>query len=131
MIQKLKQTENYRSFLQTDTSDVIMQGSPDGRLIGMATGVTHFDGSGYYEVIIRGENNPRYEAGSIAGHLNHKRAICCLVKGYTDDEVGTLSETDLDGILNDYAKADIRTANSDSTTQNNRKGRKPHDIQKN
>ena len=38
MIQQLKTTENYRSFLDTDTGDVIMQGNPDGSLIGMATG---------------------------------------------------------------------------------------------
>ena len=65
MIQQLKQTENYRSYHQTDTGDVIMQGNPDGRLIGHGQQVKHFlMQPGYYEVIIRGENNPRYEAGS-------------------------------------------------------------------
>ena len=34
MIQTLKQTENYRSYLDPSTGDVVMQGNPDGRLIG-------------------------------------------------------------------------------------------------
>ena len=110
MIQQLKTTENYRSYLQSDTGDVIMVGNPDGALISNEHGDRIFDDSGYYEVVVRGNNNPRYEPGSIAGHINHKRMICRILRGYTDDEVEPLSETDLDGILNDYAKADKRNA---------------------
>lgn len=107
MIQKLKQTENYRSFLQTDTGDVIMQGNPSSQMTVMLDGQSFF-GDGYYEVIIRGDKNNRYTPNSISGHINHKRQICRTLRGYTDDEVETLSEVDLDGILRDYKNADIR-----------------------
>ena len=113
MIQQLKQTENYRSYLDPRSGDVVMQGNPDGRLIGMTTGETFFEQPGYYEVIIRGQNNAKYQPRSVSGHIDHKRQICRLVKGYTDDEVETLPEHSLDGILNDYAKADMRNANGD------------------
>ena len=114
MIQQLKQTENYRSYLDPSTGDVVMQGNPDGKLISMTTGETFFEQPGYYEVIIRGKNNIKYQPRSVSGHIHHKRHICRILRGYTDDEVETLSETDLDGILWDYAKADMRNANSDS-----------------
>ena len=119
MIQQLKQTENYRSFLDTNTDDVIMQGNPCcDSLFGYHTIAGKFIDSpsynyGFFEIIVRGQNNGKYQPRSVSGHINHKRHICRLVKGYTDDEVETLPEHSLDGILNDYAKADIRNANGD------------------
>lgn len=114
MIQKLKETENYRSFLQDDTGDIIMQGNPDGVLIGMTTGETCFDESGYYEVIVRGKDNPSCDHDAIHGHVNHKRAIALILKtsaqGLPTDcyDIDSLSETDYDGIIRDHAHALLR-----------------------
>ena len=107
MIQKLKQTENYRSFLQTDTGDVIMQGNPDCQITVTEHGDPVFE-SGYYEVVIRGDKNDSFAPDIVTGNINHKRQICRVLRGYTDDEVETLSESDLDDILRDYRSADIR-----------------------
>lgn len=108
MIQKLKETENYRSYLATDTGDVIMQGGPDALLIGMTTGETFF-ADGYYEVIVRGAKNSRYTPNSVSGHINHKRQIVRVLKGDADyDADESLSEADLDGIIRDYKSVDIR-----------------------
>lgn len=106
MIQKLKETENYRSYLDTRTGDVIMQGGPDALLIGVP-GETFFTYDGYYEVIVRGDKNGRYTPNTVSGHINHKRQIVRVLKGDTDyDEDESLSETDLDGIIRDYRSAD-------------------------
>ena len=108
MIQQLKQTENYRSYLD-DTGDVIMQGNPCcDRLFGYHTIAGKFIDSpsynyGFFEVIIRGQNNPKYQPRSVSGHINHKRQICRILRGYTDDEVETLSETDF-GMLGTKAR---------------------------
>ena len=102
MIIKLKQTENYKSFLQTDTGDVIMQGNPNCLMTEMVNGDSFFE-DGCYEVIIRGDKN-----NSVTGHISHKRQICRVLRGYTDNEVEKLSEVDLDGILRDYRSADLR-----------------------
>ena len=107
MIQKLKQTENYRSFLQTDTGDVIMQGNPGSQMIGRTDDELYFP-DGYYEVIIRGDKSSRYAPDSVSGNINHKRQIVRVLRRYSDDEVEKLSETDLNGILRDYRSADIR-----------------------
>ena len=116
MIQQLKQTENYRSYLDTKNGDVIMQGNPYcDRLFGYRTIADTFiefpaDDYGFYEVIIRGWDNAKYDPCSVSGDISHKRAICRILRGYTDDEVETLSKHNLNGILRDDAKADIRNA---------------------
>ena len=117
MIHKLKETDNYRSYLQDDTGDIIMQGHPDGVLIGMTTGETFFGEKGYYEVVVRGKNNPRYEPNTVRGHINHKRNIALLLKtsynGLPTDcyDIDSLSETDYDGIIRDHARALLREFN--------------------
>ena len=97
-IQQLKDTPTYRSFLDIRTGDVVMQYA-DG----------WFDAGGYseggfWEVVVRGTDNRRVDAN----HINHKRQGVCCRKGYTEEEVEQHSEETLDGILRDYASADIR-----------------------
>lgn len=114
MIHKLKETDKYRSFLQDDTGDVIIQANPNGVLIGMENGGTFFDERGYYEVIVRGKDNPRYEHDTITAHVKHKRMVALYLKtGYmglpTDTyDIDILSEADYDGTLCDHAHALIR-----------------------
>ena len=56
MIRKLKQTDNFRSYHDTCTGDVIMQGNPDGKLLSYTGGKSFFL-DGHYEVIIRNNHN--------------------------------------------------------------------------
>ena len=103
MIKILKQTDNFRSYHDTCTGDVIMQGNPDGKLLSYTDGESYFL-DGHYEVIIRGETH------AVDAHINHKRAVVQCLRGYQSDEVETLSESSLDGILRDYASAHKREA---------------------
>ena len=104
MIIKLKQTENYRSYLDDHTGDVIMQCTPDGRLVVCRpTNKSWFDDV-WFEVIVRGNaQNRRVDAP----HINHKREVVKLLR-YTDADVEAHSEANLDGILRDFANADLR-----------------------
>ena len=101
MIKILKQTDNFRSYHDTRSGDVIMQGNPDAMLLSYADGESYFL-DGHYEVIIRGETH------AVDAHINHKRAVVQCLRGYTSDEVRTLSESDLDGIISDYAESHKR-----------------------
>ena len=97
MIQKLKDTQNYRSFLDTRTGDIIMQCAlSSGFMFG-------YSESGYWEAIVRGDNHT-----VDARHIHHKRQITRFLRSYTQDAVETLSEGKLDGILRDFASADKR-----------------------
>lgn len=113
MIIQLKSTHNYRSFLDTRTADVIMQ-------VG-TLGFYAYCLDGYYEAIVRGttpSNRNIVVDGEVivaypavdAPHIAHKRQVVQFMRGYTEDEVEMLSEADLDGILYDFAQADIRNA---------------------
>ena len=104
MIKLLKLTDNFRSYHDTCTGDVIMQGNPDGKpLFSYADGESYFL-DGHYEVIVRGETH------AVDAHINHKRAVVQCLRGYTSDEVETLSESSLDGILRDSAESQKQEA---------------------
>ena len=98
MIQQLRDDDGYRSFLDTRTGDVIIQvdalvyyGDPYCR---------------FWEAIIR--DNTRVDAK----HIDCKKEVVRVLRGYTETEVDNLferlGEATLDGILRDYANAHIR-----------------------
>ena len=98
MILKLRDADNYRSFLDTRTGDVIMQVDA---LVYYGDPYSHF-----WEVIIRGDTRVD------AKHIDCKKEVVRVLRGYTETEVEMLferlGETTLDGILRDYANAHIR-----------------------
>ena len=101
-IQQLKDTPTYRSFLDIRTGDVIMQANDDD--IGWL--IDDYSESGFWEVIVRGS----FQVD--AKHIDCKKQVVSALRGYTEIEVDNLfeerGEETLDGILRDYASADIR-----------------------
>ena len=99
MILQLRDTNDYRSYLDTRTADVILQ-----------CAATHGFHTPYvvpyYEVIVRGDNRVD------ARHVDCKKEVVRALKGYTETEVERLfekrGEKTLDGIIRDYAHAHIR-----------------------
>ena len=107
MIQQLRDTDDYRSFLDTRTGDVIIQ-------------VDALDCYGdlysrYWEVIVRGSVAVDRRVDAL--HINHKKEVVSTLRGYTEEEVDNLfekrGEATLDGILRDYANAHIREPDSE------------------
>lgn len=113
---KPKDRIGYRSYLDTKNGDVIIQTTddPSGFMFGYSI-------TGYSEVIVRGckarfvflgddtisfRMSIRPVVDSL--HINHKRNVVAFLRGYTQNEVQTLSEGNLDGILRDFANAGIR-----------------------
>ena len=96
MILQLRDTNEYRSYLDTRTADVILQ----------AFDIGFYGDLYYYEVIVRGDNRVD------ARHIDCKKQVVCTLKGYTETEVERLfekrGEKVLDGIIRDYAHAHIR-----------------------
>ena len=108
MIQQLRDDDGYRSFLDTRTCDVIIQ-------------VDALDCYGdlysrYWEVIVRGSGAVDRRVDAI--HINHKKGVVRVLRGYTEQEVDGLldrrGEETLDGILRDYANAHIREPDSET-----------------
>ena len=100
MILQLRDTNELRSYLDTRTADVIIQcAEHSGFMFGYSI-------DGYYEVIVRGNNRVD------ARHVNSKKQVVRMLKGYTETEVERLfekrGEKTLDGIIRDYAAAHIR-----------------------
>lgn len=81
--------------------DVIIQATADGLFDG-----EWFEG-GFYEVIARGDHTLNgiimNNDNTIDGHIDHKRQVVRVLRGYTVEAVEKLSETKLDGILRDSA----------------------------
>ena len=107
MIQQLRDTDDYRSFLDTRTGDVIIQ-------------VDALDCYGdlysrYWEVIVRGSVAADRRVDAL--HINHKKEVVSTLRGYTEEEVDNLfekrGEATLDGILRDYANTHIREPDSE------------------
>ena len=96
MILQLRNTNEYRSYLDTRTADVILQ----------AYDIGFYGDLYYYEVIVRGDNSVD------ARHIDCKKQVVRALRGYTETEVERLfekrGEKTLDGILRDYANAHIR-----------------------
>ena len=92
MILQLRNTNEYRSYLDTRTADVILTGTMT--LVSMVTCTT-------IEVIVRGDNSVD------ARHIDCKKQVVRALRGYTETEVERLfekrGEKTLDGILRDYA----------------------------
>ena len=103
MILKLRDTANIRSFLDTRTCDMILQTDSTGGFTG------DYSYHGHWEVIVRGSAVDRRVD---AIHINHKKEVVRVLKGYTEEEVVNLfekrGEECLDCIIWDYAKAHIR-----------------------
>ena len=106
MILKLRATENIRSFLDTRTGDVILQAAGSQRFGFM----NDYCEAGYWEVIVRGSVAVDRRVDAL--HINHKKEVVRVLKGYTEEEVdGLLDRRDeecLDCIIWDYANAHIR-----------------------
>ena len=120
MIIKLKDTLNFRSFLDTQNGDVTMQFA-DG-----ASGFMCGSMTWYWKVVVRGmkpSEMPKYPVSDLrkffsrkpnetlrccARHINHKRQVVRFLRQYSQKEAETLSEAKLDGILRDFANADVR-----------------------
>ena len=104
MILKLRDTANIRSFLDTRTGDVILQADPTNGFTG------DYSYHGYWEVIARGSIAVDRRVDAL--HINHKKGVVRVLKGYTEEEVdGLLDRRDeecLDCIISDYANAHIR-----------------------
>ena len=97
MIQKLCDTSEYRSYLDRRTGDVIMQADPSAGFTG------RYSYNGHWEVVVRGIKTPSEAPHPVdALHINHKRGVVQVLRGYTEDETETLSEAKLDGILRDF-----------------------------
>ena len=65
----------------------------------------------YWEVIVRGmkpSEDAQYQVSVDACHINRKRQVARFLRQYSDAEVETHTEATLDGILRDFANADIR-----------------------
>ena len=96
MILQLRDTNEYRSYLDTRTADVILQ----------AYDIGFYGNLYYYEVIVRGDNSVE------ARHVGCKKQVVRMLKGYTETEVERLfenrGEKTLDCILCDFADAHIR-----------------------
>ena len=104
MILKLRDTANIRSFLDTRTGDVILQADPTNGFVGV------YSYHGHWEVIVRGSVAADRRVDAL--HINHKKEVVRVLRGYTEEEVDNLfekrGEATLDGILRDYANAHIR-----------------------
>ena len=96
MILQLRDTNEYRSYLDTRTADVILQ----------ALDIDFYGWDCYWEVIVRGDNSVD------ARHIDCKKEVVRTLGGYTETEVERLfekrGEKTLDGIIRDYAHAHIR-----------------------
>ena len=104
MIIKLKDTLHYRSFLDTQNGDVTMQFA-DG-----ASGFMCGSMAWYWKVVVRGKkpsHDPLYPCVD-ARYISHKRQVVRFLRQYSQKETETLSEAKLDGILRDFADADVR-----------------------
>ena len=108
MIIKLKDVEKwdfssftgYRSYLDTTNGDVIMQ----------VDDIIYVGDVVCWEVIVRGikpSDDAEYNAVD-ASHISRKQQVVRFLRQYTDAEVETHTEANLDGILRDFANADIR-----------------------
>ena len=108
MILKLRDTDDYRSFLDTRTGDVIMQVA-DCQRFGF---INDYCEAGFWEVIVRGSVAADLLHVVDALHINHKKQVVSTLRGYAEEEVDNLfekrGEATLDGILRDYANAHIR-----------------------
>ena len=112
MIIKLKDVEKYdfssfagyRSYLDTQNGDVIMQ----------AGDINHYGCVVYWEVIVRGmqpSEDAKYNAVD-ASHISRKQQVARFLRQYSDAEVETHTEANLDGILRDFANADVSDPDS-------------------
>ena len=103
MILQLRDTNELRSYLDTRTADVILQCAGNSRFSGF---IFDYPIDRYYEVIVRADNSVE------ARHVDCKKQVVRVLKGYTETEVERLfekrGEKTLDGILRDYAAAHIR-----------------------
>ena len=110
MIQQLRTTANLRSFLDTRTADVILQADPTNGFTG------DYSYHGHWEVIVRGSGAVDRRVDAI--HINHKKGVVRVLRGYTEEEVDTLFEKRreecLDGILRDHANAHIRESDKET-----------------
>ena len=104
MIIKLRETAYIRSFLDTRTGDVILQVDPSNGFTG------DYSYHGHWEVIVRGSVAVDRHVDAL--HINHKKEVVRVLRGYTQEEVdGLLERRDeecLDCIIWDYANAHIR-----------------------
>jgi len=94
MIQQLKDIEGmhgYRSYLDTRTGDIIIQGHD----------IDFFGSEVYWEAIVRGKTN-QVDARDIHHKIEVVKRLRCPHEPYRY-AAETLSESDLDGILRDYA----------------------------
>ena len=105
MILQLADTPNYRCYLDRRTGDVIMQADPTN---GFANGISCH---GHWEVIVRSRKSFADCSYRVdAKHISHKQGVVQVLRGYTEDEVETLDEETLDGILRDYRSAHVLAA---------------------
>ena len=108
MILQLTDTSNYRAYLDRRTGDVIMQADPTN---GFTGGTGGYSCHGHWEVIVRGRTTFADCSHRVdAKHINHKKGVVRVLRGYTETEVETLSEESLDGILRDYRSAHVLDA---------------------
>ena len=105
VILQICDTPNYRAYADTRTGDIIMQADPTDGFIG---GYAY---NGYYEVIVRGIKSFADCSHRVdARHISHKQGVVAVLRGYTEAEVDTLDEAELDGILRDYRSAHVLDA---------------------
>ena len=105
MILQICDTPNYRAYADMRTDDVIMQADPTN---GFMNG---YSSHGHWEVIVRSRETFAECSHRVdAKHINHKKGVVAVLRGYTEAEVETLSEESLDGILRDYRSAHVLDA---------------------
>ena len=105
MILQLADTPNYRCYLDRRTGDLIMQADPTN---GFTNGYSYH---GHWEVIVRSRKSFADCSHRVdAKHINHKRGVVQVLRDYTEDEVETLDDETLDGVLRDYRSAHVLAA---------------------
>ena len=108
MILQLVDTPNYRCYLDRRTDDVIMQADP---INGFTGGTGGYSCHGHWEVIVRGRTTFADCSHRVdAKHIDHKKGVVRVLRGYTEEEVETLDDAKLDGILRDYRSAHVLAA---------------------